>query len=369
MKQLLKMFLLLIFIFSSNLSALEIKTNYQLKQHIEKIKKNDLMDILRRFVDASKPNRFVGTTGHEKARAVLKEIIKEFDPEKNGHLSSHNFSLNVATAKKHYQDEFDEKVVPHFKKEDETYKKMDRFKSYMQSQIEKKKDTQGENIVWEKKGSRENAKTIVLTAHYDTVSHVKKDMAIDEGASMPGADFNASGVSVLLALIKTLAPIKFEENIKIVFLDFQSLALMGSYEFSKTIKEDKNILGILNLEMLGHDSRFYDKKKQIGNMKAYLRSSGEDDELLELTKKYAKGHDVGIRFSPLKNDFASSDNIRFWESGISSITFSQDWENDFNEKRFQTAQDFPETLNQDTFYRVYLYFAGFTAQFLRNSVK
>src|SRR5690606_32857033 len=220
-----------------------------------------------------------------------------------------------------------------------------------------KKEVKGENIIWEKKGTKENASTLIFTAHYDTVSLDKKSFKVDEKSEMPGADFNGSGVSIALALVKMLAPLSIEENVRIVFLDYQSMALMGSYEYAQKIKNEK-VIGVLNLEMLGHDSRFYDKQKSIGNMKAYLRSNDADDKLLELTQKYSKSYDVGIKFVPLKNDFASSDNIRFWESGVSAITFSQDWENDFNEKRFQTAQDFPETLNQDTFYRVYLYFAG-----------
>jgi hypothetical protein len=39
-------------------------------------------------------------------------------------------------------------------------------------------------------------------------------------------------------------------------------------------------------------------------------------------------------------------------------TFSQNWEDDFNPKFYQTPQDTPETLNHQTLYSSYQYLGG-----------
>ena len=46
---------------------------------------------------------------------------------------------------------------------------------------------------------------LIFMAHYDTVSFGKNNMRIDPLSKMPGADFNASGVSLSMQLVKLLS--------------------------------------------------------------------------------------------------------------------------------------------------------------------
>src|SRR5690606_15872042 len=84
------------------------------------------------------------------------------------------------------------------------YQKWLKFTQYMKNFAEAKKSNPVTNIIWEKSGLKTD-KVLVVVAHYDTISHDKNTFLINEKESMPGANYNASGVAVALGLIKTLA--------------------------------------------------------------------------------------------------------------------------------------------------------------------
>jgi hypothetical protein len=67
--------------------------------------------------------------------------------------------------------------------------------------------------------------------------------------------------------------------------------------------------------------------------------------------------------------FENSDNFRFWENGFIGGTFTQNWEDDFNPKFYQTPQDTPETLNHQTLYSAYQYLGGATLGILLDLTK
>ena len=79
-----------------------------------------------------------------------------------------------------------------------------------------------------------------------------------------------------------------------------------------------------------------------------------DLKLYSKLNKYPKEFAVNMKFIPEQNDFKSSDNFRFTDVGIPSVTFSQNWEDDLN-PNYQTSNDFPETLNQRILYKAFQY--------------
>jgi len=349
-----------IFVSSIPAKETELTSVYRIKKYIKQIKSNEIMHSLRMIVYKSKPNRFYGTSGHKNIQDFLVNTLESYKNDKSVSVKVDEFKLNTKVGRDFYQSNFDSKIVPMYKANSKEHKKWSRFNSYMQSLILKKKDIIGKNIIWQKKG--ESSKTLVITAHYDTVSHDPQTMMIDEKSSMPGADYNASSISILLGLIKLLNPIKLKHSIKIVFLDAQSVGYLGSYHFAKKLKSNSNdIIGVVNLEMLGHDSKHFDKRKKLKNFKVYARDSKADTENLDAQlhdkiSKIAKKGTSGIRFDLVRNNFNNSDNFRFWEQGFASVTFTQNWEDDFN-KKYQTKNDFPETINQKTLFHAFKYLA------------
>jgi Zn-dependent M28 family amino/carboxypeptidase len=228
----------------------------------------------------------------------------------------------------------------------------------MNTLAEKKKDVPVQNMTWEKAGKSPD-KLLIVTAHYDTISHDKKTLLVKENESMPGANYNASGVAVALGLIKVLSQIDLNYSVRVVFLDWQGIGFHGSSQYAKELKGlGKDILGVINLEMLGQDTSFFDKTKKNGNMSVYLRNL--DDEARWVKKLTEHGGKITqkVTFEMKPNGFENSDNFRFWEQGFFSATFSQNWEDDFNPKFYQTSQDTSETLNHETLLHSYQYVGG-----------
>lgn len=335
-------------------SQSKIKSSYQLKQAIGNVSKSALVKDLRLIVKKGSPNRFVGEPGHRNIQKYLTAFSREF-----GMTEVQTFKLPIAAGIKLYTDDFNNKVEGKFAKTSETYKKWFSFKKYMSSLLNSKSEIIGQNIIWSKKGK--SPETLVIVAHYDTVSHDKKTLRVKSDSKMPGADYNASGVSIAMNLIKLLSKQELEKTIKIVFLDAQGLGFLGSHAYAKKLsKEETNLLGVINLEMLGHDSKLHDKKGKYSNFSVYSQGPKKkgyqgDLKLVNLFSEYNKKKAYNIKFEHKANNFESSDNFRFWEKGISCITFSQNWEDDFNSKGYQSSNDFPETINQSTFYKAYGY--------------
>ncbi len=349
-------------IFSSSLVWARAPGSYsQLRSELNKVSQKNLIQWVNQLVQVSSPSRMVGMPGHQKAREFLQSSIEKLDPKKSGQLSLHSFVPNADEAKRFYQSDFDQKIVGKFPADHPEYLKWFAFTLHMQSAAERLKSHQGENVVWEKTGLNPS-KLLVITAHYDTISHDPKTLMIREKDPMPGANYNASGVAVALGLIQILAQIDLNYSVRVVFLDWQGVGFLGSYayaqELKKTQSEGKTLFGIMNLEMLGQDSSFLDKTKKIGNLSAYVRAHPAEEKWATQLIQHGSQITQKVSFELRPNNFENSDNIRFAEAGLHSVTFSQNWEEDFNPKFFQTPDDTPETLNHQTLYQAYQYLGG-----------
>jgi len=298
----------------------------------------------------------VGQPGHEKAKSYLMEAIKTNDPKSSGKLITLEFSPDVEEAKRFYQKDFDDQLEGKVPPQHPEYIKLLKFTLGMKQAADRLKDVKGTNIVWEKSGL-DQKKTLIITAHYDTISHNKESLQIEDKVAMPGANYNASGVALALNLIKVLASVDLNYNVQVVFLDWQGIGFLGSFYQAQEFKKiPGTILGFINLEMLGQDTSFFDKTKKTGNMGVYFRP--EDEKFIrQLTVHGSKVTD-SVSFELKAKGFANSDNFRFWDHGLVGGTFTQNWEEDFNPKFYQTPQDTVETLNQKTLYHAYKYIGG-----------
>ena len=86
---------------------------------------------------------------------------------------------------------------------------------------------------------------IALTAHYD-------GLGIRDGAIHPGADDNASGVAVMLAVSRTLAAQPLQHSVLLLAFDGEELGLQGSTHFVANPAVDlASIEAVVNLDMVG----------------------------------------------------------------------------------------------------------------------
>jgi hypothetical protein len=334
-------------------------TYYQLRTDLQKVSKKELIAWVNGLVKAGHPSRMVGAPGHEGAKNYLVEELKRLDPKGKIEVSSAKPDLNVIQS--FYQKDFDGNVEGKLPPTHPDYQKWARFLSHMKSQAEAKKDLPVENIVWEKEGLSAK-KVLIITAHYDTISHHKDTLFVDEKSPMPGANYNASGVAIALGLVKTLSQIDLNYSVKVVFLDWQGIGFFGSYLYAEELKrlekQGMGILGVLNLEMLGQDTSYLDKTKKLGNMALYTRDNAQEVSWAKVLMAHGQKMTTKVDFELRSNGFNSSDNFRFQEKGFKTVTFSQNWEEDFNPKFYQTAQDTTETLNHDTLWNSYQYVGG-----------
>lgn len=328
----------------------------QLRMELQRTTQKELVDLLNQFVKASAPSRMIGQPGHEKARDFLLQTIRSLDPKSSGKIVEDMFEPDVEEAKRFYQNDFDEQIEGKVSPQHPEYRKWFNFTTNMKLMADRLKSVRGKNIIWEKQGL-DPSKLLVVTAHYDTISHNKDTLMINEKESMPGANYNASGVSVALKLIKLLAQIDLNYSVQVVFLDWQGIGFLGSWRHAQELKKSKQtILGFVNLEMLGQDTSFFDKTKKTGNMAVYFRP--EDTKFIEKLTQHGQKMTPQVNYELVPKGFANSDNFRYWDQGIQGGTFTQNWEVDFNPKFYQTPQDTAETLNQQTLYHGYLYLGG-----------
>jgi Peptidase family M28/Secretion system C-terminal sorting domain len=98
------------------------------------------------------------------------------------------------------------------------------------------------NISGRHTGFKNPKKTVIIDAHYDTVSN------------SPGADDNGSGVVGTIEAARILAKYPTENTLSFTFFDLEESGLLGSKAFNNNVSGvavDEQILGVFNYEMIG----------------------------------------------------------------------------------------------------------------------
>jgi hypothetical protein len=98
------------------------------------------------------------------------------------------------------------------------------------------------NISGRHTGFKNPKKTVIIDAHYDTVSN------------SPGADDNGSGVVGTVEAARILAKYPTENTLSFTYFDLEESGLLGSKAFNNStsgVAADEQILGVFNYEMIG----------------------------------------------------------------------------------------------------------------------
>jgi hypothetical protein len=101
------------------------------------------------------------------------------------------------------------------------------------------------NVICNKQGR--SSKILLFCAHYDTI--LMRDFE-DIESRAPGADDNASGVSVLLEISRIISKLNFEYSIRFAFFSGEEQGFWGSKQYAEYLKEKKEYLyAVVNLDM------------------------------------------------------------------------------------------------------------------------
>lgn len=100
----------------------------------------------------------------------------------------------------------------------------------------------GSNFLAEKKGTLSPNKVLILSSHIDSVNN-------------RGANDNGTGTVGLLAVAKILSESNFEYTVRILGFDKEEVGLVGSDAYVATLPSTEVIIGNINFEMMGVNSR------------------------------------------------------------------------------------------------------------------
>ncbi len=320
-----------------------------LSSMIELVDEASVESSLRHFLRVSAPTRYHGSIGYRQAKQFIIDAIKEKQLDKSEMLIINDFTPDIDYSVNLMQKDFQQLVVGQIPENSPEYRKWENYTNSFVRLLNGLRADKGANIIWEKKGLQLDAPTLLIVAHYDTVAINKDTMTVLPNLQTQGADNNASGVIAALQLIRVLQKVQLKRTVRVAFLDLEAVGFLGSRELAKN-SDVKELAGVINLLMLGHDRLAQDKIKQLGNRRLYGReNSALDAQLANYFINKGDSAEKSIKCSFIGNSFRQGSAFTFWEKSIPGLVFSHDWENDSNEERSFTADDFIETLNLKTF--------------------
>ncbi len=194
-----------------------------------------------------------------------------------------------------------------------------------------------------------NAYPILIGAHYDTVP------------GSPGADDNATGVSVLLELAKFFTQEPPRLPVRLVAFDLEEYGLLGSKAYSHLLSKEKQKLRLmLSLEMLG----YYDNQRgsqsyppvlkyfypSRGNFLALIGNARTIPDLVRISKSIKQAN-VACEWLPMilrgnaLPETRRSDHAPFWDHGYNAIMVT-DTAN-LRNPNYHKAKDTIDTINLD----------------------
>ncbi|MEM8510251.1 MAG: Zn-dependent exopeptidase M28 [Bacteroidota bacterium] len=183
-----------------------------------------------------------------------------------------------------------------------------------------------------------SSQRMVVCAHYDSVGN------------SPGADDNASGVAGILEVMRVLSKYAFNKSIDFIAFDLEEVGLRGSRAYANDPKNNLNILGLINFEMIGYTCRSKECEhmsspdKFIFNI-AVDRSSDLQEAFNTMAEAYVPNLEVYPVYSNNESDHRRSDHAPFWDKNIPAL-FITDGANHRNPHYHRTT-DTSGTLDYD----------------------
>ncbi len=175
--------------------------------------------------------------------------------------------------------------------------------------------------------------TLVIGGHYDHVG-VKKDHKVGEDYIFNGADDNASGTSVVLAVAAAFSkmPLKPERSILFIAFAGEEKGLFGSKAYTNNpLLPLKNTVAMLNLDMVGRNST--DSLCLIGNR--------QSPDIASIVRTENKAEPFTL-FYEKENLLGGSDHYNFYQCGIPFIFFFSGFHSDYHK-----VSDNPDKINFD----------------------
>lgn len=201
------------------------------------------------------------------------------------------------------------------------------------------------NIVGAISGAEQNAGTIIVGAHYDSIGTPR-----DSGtAYAPGANDNGSGVAAVLELARIMSASQYKATIMFVLFSAEEVQRQGSIAFAKWIADDNvDVIGMINLDTIGNIHDFAGNRED-RYLRVYSAGPNEDSvsrrlarEANFLSHNYNLAIDLHV-MDALDRENRYGDHQSFSDLGYPAIRFI----NAFEEKRNADPTDTIEFIEPD----------------------
>jgi hypothetical protein len=194
------------------------------------------------------------------------------------------------------------------------------------------------NVIAEFAGAMHRDEIYVLSAHLDNMP---------TGTTAPGADDNASGAAAVLVAADILSQYEWDCTLRFALWTGEEQGLWGSHYYAQQASNNgENIVGVLNLDMIGWDG--------IEGPDIDLHANQSLTPTLDLAQLFSDVvgiYELNLAPQIVPNGIARSDHGSFWDYGYPAILGIEDYDpngHDFN-PYYHSQQDLLEHLNVDYF--------------------
>jgi hypothetical protein len=201
----------------------------------------------------------------------------------------------------------------------------------------------GRNIIATQTGQTNPNDIYIISAHYDSVANYC-------------ADDNASGTAAILEIARILSAQCLDNTIKYALWDEEEQGLLGSAFYASNAQtNNENILGVLNIDMMGYDGNG-DNKFDI-DVRNNANSIAMKDDILEVLNTYAFNLEAVV----VNPGTTASDHASFWDNGYSAVLVGESWETNDQTPFYHSANDRASTLTQPYYLEIAKLVMGYMA--------
>ncbi|MBU2939101.1 M28 family peptidase [Lacinutrix sp. C3R15] len=190
-------------------------------------------------------------------------------------------------------------------------------------------ETGRRNIIATQLGKTNPDNIYIICAHYDTVADYC-------------ADDNASGTATVLEIARILSTQCLDNTIVYALWDEEEIGLVGAgYYANQAATNNDNILGVLNIDMMGYDGN-NDNNFDI-DVRDVANSLTMKDDIISIlnTPEYGFTLEVNV----VNPGTTASDHSRFWNQDYSAVLVGESWETNDQTPFYHSSSDTYNTLN------------------------
>ncbi|WP_452222267.1 M28 family peptidase [Lacinutrix salivirga] len=185
------------------------------------------------------------------------------------------------------------------------------------------------NVIATQIGKTNPNNIYIICAHYDSVADYC-------------ADDNASGTAAILEIARILSKQCLDNTLVYALWDEEENGLVGSaYYANQAQANGDNILGVLNIDMMGYDGN-NDNDFDI-DVRDIANSLSMKDDIIAILNTPAYGFNLNVNV--VNPGTTASDHSRFWNRGYSAVLVGESWETNDQTPFYHSSNDRYNTLN------------------------